>query len=355
MCKFGGAVYNDTMITITVGANDEHRRLDRFLRQYFDAAPLSLIYRLIRKDVKVNGKRSSREAMLREGDTITVYMDAAAAGALRSDRTKGLSGGQRSGRPRRQFSVLYEDASVLVVGKPAGLLTHGDAHEKKNTLVNQVEGYLLAKGDYVPSRENTFRPAPVHRLDRNTSGLVVFGKTAEALRTYGALLSDKNAVEKEYRTIALGEFRDTLRLQGTLLRDEEANRSHLVASRASRAGRPATESDEKQGKAIETVALPLATAQGYTLVKVLLLTGRTHQIRLHLAESGHPIAGDPKYGDAAANQALRAKYGLRGQLLHCAAMTFHEGPLAGRRIACPEPKAFREIQRDIFGETAENE
>ena len=191
--KQGYSVYNNMMVKITAGPNDAHRRLDRFLRQYFDKAPLSLIYKMIRKDVKVNGKRQSRETLLEEGDEICVYMTEEQADALRSTR--------RTWHVRKQFRVLYEDDQVLFTGKPFGLLTHGDRHEKKNTLVNQVEGYLMEKGDFVPDRENHFRPAAVNRLDRNTTGIVVFGKTQEALRTYTALMRDKEAVDKEYLAI----------------------------------------------------------------------------------------------------------------------------------------------------------
>ena len=316
------------MVTIKAGTNDAQRRLDRFLRQYFDKAPLSLIYKMIRKDVKVNGKRASRETLLSEGDEISVYISEEQAEALRSTR--------RVWHVRRQFKVLYEDEQVLFVGKPFGLLTHGDKTEKKNTLVNQVEGYLMEKGDYSPAKENHFRPAAVNRLDRNTTGIVLFGKTQEALRTYTALMRDKEAVDKEYLAIVTGRIEETLMLRDRMVRDETDNRSRLA----------------EEGKWMETLVTPLAASGKYTLVRVRILTGRTHQIRLHLAEVGHPILGDPKYGAPKINEAAKKEYGVRGQLLHCAAMRFHEGPLAGKTIECPPPDTFTRIQKALFKENA---
>lgn len=326
------AVYNIMMISIKAGSNDAHRRLDRFLRQYFDKAPLSLIYRMIRKDVKVNGKRKSRDAMLEEGDEITVYITDEQADALRSER--------RVWHVRRQFRVLYEDDEVLFVSKPFGLLTHGDRTEKKNTLVNQVEGYLIEKGDYVPARENHFRPASVNRLDRNTTGIVVFGKTQEALKTYTALMRDKEAVDKEYLAIVKGSLKESLTLRGSMVREETGNRSRL------------TDGSGENSKQMETVVTPLADNGRYTLVQVRILTGRTHQIRLHLADAGYPILGDPKYGDPKENQKAKNAYGIRGQLLHCASMSFHAGPLEGKTVTCPPPASFMKVQKSLFGEIA---
>jgi len=331
------------MVKITAGPNDAHRRLDRFLRQYFDKAPLSLIYKMIRKDVKVNGKRQSRETMLEEGDEISVYISEEQADALRSTR--------RTWHVRKQFRVLYEDDQVLFAGKPFGLLTHGDRHEKKNTLVNQVEGYLMEKGDYVPDRENHFRPAAVNRLDRNTTGIVVFGKTQEALQTYTALMRDKEAVDKEYLAIVTGRIEAPLTLRDRMVRDERDNRSVILADGPEGESAGGT-ADAETGKWMETIVTPIASGRQYTLVRVRILTGRTHQIRLHLAEAGHPILGDPKYGDPKKNADAKARYGVRGQLLHCAAMRFHDGPLAGKTIECPPPETFTKIQKALFKENA---
>ena len=163
------------MVKIMIGENEAGQRVDRFLRKYLGGAPLSAIYRIIRKDLKVNGRRVREDTLLTLGDEVTLYMTQEQLEASRKPaRTRPSA--------RRQFQIVYEDDQVLIVSKPKGLLVHGDAKEKKNTLTNQVCGYLQERGEYDPSREKTFTPAPANRIDRNTSGLVIFGKTAPALR-----------------------------------------------------------------------------------------------------------------------------------------------------------------------------
>lgn len=156
------------MIEIIITENQGGQRLDRFLKKYFDKAPLSLIYKMIRKDVKVNGKRSTKEAMIQAGDRLAVYLSEEEAKALQTQKKRV--------RAKRQFSIAYEDENLLIAEKPFGLLTHGDKTEKKNHLANQVVDYLIEKGEYNPRADRTFAPAPAGRLDRNTTGLVMFGK-----------------------------------------------------------------------------------------------------------------------------------------------------------------------------------
>ncbi|MDO4518567.1 MAG: RluA family pseudouridine synthase, partial [Bacillota bacterium] len=185
------------MIKIEISGNDSGQRLDRFLKKYLKRAPLSTIYKTIRKDLKLNGKRAKEDTILNEGDEISLY--------LSEDRIKKLTAPVKSRKAKKQFKVAYEDEEVLIVEKPWGLLTHGDSHEKKNTLMNQVCGYLQDKGEYNPSSERTFTPSPVNRLDRNTTGLVIFGKTAEALRQLTKLIRLRDGISKFYITIVAGD------------------------------------------------------------------------------------------------------------------------------------------------------
>ena len=152
------------MVKIEIGKNEQNQRLDKFLRKYLANAPLSFIYKAIRKDVKVNGKRGKEDTLLQLGDEVTLYISETDMEKFRKER--------RGGRVKRQFSIAYEDENILAAVKPYGLLTHGDSREKKNHLANQVIDYLIEKGDYNPRIEKTFTPAPVNRLDRNTTGLV---------------------------------------------------------------------------------------------------------------------------------------------------------------------------------------
>ena len=165
--------------------------------------------------------------------------------------------------------------------------------EKKHTLVNQVTDYLIEKGEYVPRVEKSFSPAAVNRLDRNTTGLVLFGKNGMALRTLNRMMKDKDAVGKYYLTVLCGILKEERILLGNLEKDEKKN---LVTI-------------SKTGRAVETRVRPVAYSSDgrYTFAEVRLMTGRTHQIRAHLAFAGHPVAGDGKYGDLSANREMSGK------------------------------------------------
>lgn len=171
------------MFKIEITENQANQRLDRFLKKYFNNASLGTIYKLIRKDVKVNGKRANESTLLANGDELTLYISDETAAGLRKEK--------RRVKVKKQFKIAYEDNDLLIVEKPFGLLTHGDRTEKKNHLANQVIDYLIEKGDYNPRTETTFVPAPANRLDRNTTGLVIFGKNAAALQKLNRIIREK--------------------------------------------------------------------------------------------------------------------------------------------------------------------
>lgn len=325
------------MIKITVGENESGQRLDRFFKKYYKKAPLSYIYKLIRKDVKVNGKRAAADSMICTGDEITVYISDEESREYREERQFAAA--------RRSFRIAYEDENILVAEKPAGLLTHGDAHEKKNHLANQVIDYLIGKGEYHPARNSTFAPAPANRLDRNTTGLVLFGKNAESLRTLNRMLRDKDCVSKYYLTVVGGRLEKPLELHGRMVKDGGSNTVTVIPA----------EADE--GKTMHTRVRPLAAAQKggqvYTLAEVELVTGRTHQIRAHLAEAGYPIIGDAKYGDRRLNGSIANKYGLSTQFLHACRLSFVKGLdeleyLTGKEVRAELPEQLARIKEDLF-------
>ena len=315
-----------SMVKLIITENEGNQRLDRFLRKYLKRAPLSMIYKLIRKDVKVNGKRGHEDTVLQAGDSLVIYIP--------DDKLAELTAPVKKQKARRSFGIVYEDENVIVVNKPSGLLTHGDSHEKKNTLVNQVCGYLQDKGEYNPSVERTFAPAPANRLDRNTSGLVIFGKTAEALRELTEIIRDKENVRKIYMALVAGRMDGAADIDSRLVKNESTNKVRVAP--------------DGEGQSARTIVTGIRPGDEMSLVEVNLITGRTHQIRVHLSSAGHPVAGDPKYGSDKLNRRIRDKYGVTSQLLHAARLEMGEldgslAYLAGRVFEAPLPESFGKI------------
>ncbi len=356
------------MIRLTVTDKQSGQRLDRFLKKYFDGAPLSHIYRLIRRDTKVNGRRQAPDYMLATGDEIAVYVDEPTASSLQKSPPSGVDG-RRVPRARRQFGIAYEDELLLIVEKPFGLLTHGDRHEKKNHLTNQGVDYLIETGAYDPRADRPFVPAPAGRLDRNTTGLVMFGKTGPAMQALNRLLREKSeaaradigepdtagalTLTKRYLTIVAGTVRAPLRLRDRLTKDAARNRVTITAMDQT--------AEDADGQVTETLARPLATTSRgglpCTLLMVEIPTGRTHQIRAQLAAAGYPLIGDAKYGDSRVNARMKEDFGLTTHLLHCWQLAFEgEGAadgllsyMAGRTVQAPLPPQFRRIKDVLFG------
>ena len=325
------------MIKLTIGENQGNQRLDRFLKKYFAKASLGYIYKLIRKDVKVNGKRKTQETILEVGDELVIYISGEEAKSLQKEVKKVNA--------KKQFTVIYEDENILIAQKPFGLLTHGDGREKKNHLANQVIDYLISTGEYDPRVDRTFTPSPANRLDRNTTGLVIFGKKAAALQELNTMIRERDAIEKIYMTIVSGKVEGGLQLRDSMIKDERTNVVTITA--------------DEDGKSMETDITPVAYSKAgkpYTLVEAKIRTGRTHQIRVQLAGAGYPIIGDIKYGKPVINNYMKSKYDLTTQLLHAYKLVFAEcrqdGPLAylqGKEFVCPLPDRFERIKADIFG------
>ena len=326
------------MITVEINENDGGQRLDRFLRKYLPGAPLSRIYKIIRKDLKVNGRRAGAETLLAQGDVLDLY--------LAEEELSALRGEPRESKALRQFAIAYEDGRLLAVSKPFGLLTHGDGNEKKNTLANQVLSYLIQKGDYNPRAEKTFAPAPANRLDRNTTGLVLFGKDAATLKDLNRRLREREGIGKYYLTVVAGILPGPVTLTGRIRKDARGNVSALSEA-------------EEDARDVECRVRPLrhtpqppkgagkkpADGDGFTLVEVELLTGRSHQIRVQLAAAGHPIIGDAKYGNPRTNRIVRDRFGLTTQLLHAYRMV-----LPGLEIKAEPPAEFQRITGELFHE-----
>jgi len=296
------------MKTLTVGKNDADQRLDRFLRKAFPSLPASVIQKLIRtKRVKVNQKRARHDDRLSEGDLVSLYVGDELLAVPSEDEAYMLV-------ERPDLRIVYEDENILLLDKPAGLLCHSDGRETVNTLISHVRAYLYQKGEYRPDDENAFAPALCNRIDRNTGGIVIAAKNAESLRIINEKIRARE-IEKRYLCLVHGTLNPPAgALEGFILRDEKNKQVRVFRQ------------PHPGAKSAKTVYSTIASKDGLSLVECRLITGRTHQIRAQMAEAGHPLVGDGKYGVSSRSKALleesSAYSGMKYQALYSYKLTF---------------------------------
>lgn len=287
------------MKSFTVTKNDASLRLDKFIVKNCPALPSSLMFKYIRtKRIKVNGRRAEISTRLKEGDTVEAYINDEFFVSV---------------QPKYDFlsapaklDIVYEDENILLADKKQGLLVHPDKNEYGDTLIARIQHCLYDRGEYRPRDENSFRPALANRIDRNTGGIVIAAKNAESLR----ILCDKikyREIEKKYLAVIHGiPKKKTDLLEGYLEKNEDKNKVFLKSGKTD------------SSLTIKTRYTVLESRAGLSLVEVELLTGRTHQIRAHMASIGHPLLGDGKYGKSAADK----KMGFDKQALYSYSLKF---------------------------------
>ena len=317
-----------------IGPNEAGQRMDKYLSKYMDKAPKSFFYKMMRKkNIVLNGKKASGSEKLAEGDEITFFLSDETIGKFAKAEASGnYQQVKRLAAGKHLPDIVYEDSGMLFFNKPAGVLSQkskpGDI-----SLNEYLLGYLLNTKAVTEAELASFTPAVCNRLDRNTSGLVAAGKTLSALQELSRMFHDRS-MNKYYLTIAAGEMKEEAHLDGWIARDEKSLKSKVY---------PKEQENLPEGaQRIETSYVPLASNGKLTLLKVHLLTGRTHQIRAHLASQGHPLAGDTKYGGRKLNERLRQKYGLSHQLLHAWKLEFNCPKLT---VTAPPPALFCEIMK----------
>lgn len=345
------------MREIIVSRKEEGQQLVKLLAKYLADAPQSFFYKMLRKkNITLNGKKAEGKEKLAAGDRLCLYLSddtirlfggrAVLQGNVRGsgpDKSGGDSSrGKVSGEPFG-FSVLYEDEDILLVNKPAGLLTQ-KAAPGDISLNERIQEYLIAEGALSKEELLTFRPGVCNRLDRNTSGIVSAGKTIAGLQLLSEAFRERT-LKKYYYCIVAGEITSSAYLDGYLKKEAEGNRVLVLPVPAG--GEPPAGYER-----IQTAYRPLCVEDGFTMLEVELITGKTHQIRAHLAAEGHPVLGDVKYGQAAMEEQARS-LGLKYQLLHAGKLVFGIQPerfsyLNGKEITAEKPEQFRQIEDKLF-------
>jgi 23S rRNA pseudouridine955/2504/2580 synthase len=307
------------MKEIIIDSKNSGQKAEKFVRRYLSEAPLGYIYKAFRKkDIKANGHWIHKDYVLQEGDVVRIYVT--------DQQLADFSKPREATKANLPYPIIYEDEQVLLVDKPAGLLVIGDEDEKRNTLGRKVLDYLYFKGEFDPNN-HAFVPAPAHRLDRNTAGLVVFGKTDAALKELEELFKDRSEIEKRYTALVSGILKGKGEIDAPLKKNPESGLVSVTPI-------------ENGGKASLTRYVVQENFGDSTLVEAELVTGRTHQIRVHFQSIEHPIIGDGKYGDFAANRLYKSLYGFDHQFLHATSIRFKNvggilSALAGKTFVSP--------------------
>ena len=266
------------MKEFTIGPNDAGQRLDRWLAKTLPLLPAPLAQKYIRlKRVKVNGKGSKRDVRLQKGDVLQLYINDEFF-----DRPTPENAFVSVFKP--QLDILFEDEHLLLLNKRPGMVVHPDDRERVNTLVTHIQAYLYQKKEWSPYWENSFAPALCNRIDRNTGGIVIAAKTAEALRVMNQKVRDRE-LQKLYLCVVHGMMKPREgQLKGYILKDEDKAQVKVY------------DHPVPGGKTAVTLYRTLDARNGLSLVECDLVTGRTHQIRAQFAAAGHPLLGDGKYG-----------------------------------------------------------
>ena len=288
------------MKEITVTKNDANQRLDRFVGKAVPLLPDSLLQKYIRlKRIKLNGKGAKRDDKLAAGDVLQLYINDEFF-EMPSEENAYL----KVSAPR--LTVVYEDENILLVDKKPGVLCHSAGEWTYDTLIANIQAYVFQKGEWNPRKENSFSPALCNRIDRNTGGIVIAAKNAEALRIMNEKIKERE-IDKYYLCAVYGKPSPP----SGVLRDwifKDAAKNQVFVKKQSCPG----------AKEAVTEYRTLQTKQGLSLVECRLLTGRTHQIRAQMAEKGNPLLGDGKYGLEHKNR----QYGEKAQALYSYRLRF---------------------------------
>ncbi len=316
------------MRTLIVKENEKGQRLDKLLAKYLNMAPKSFLYKMLRKkNIVLNGKKAVGSEVLSYGDQIVLYLSEETIEKFIKEKKIEIV--------ENKLDILYEDANVLFLNKPVGVLSQ-KAKTSDISITEMVLSYLLEKGEMSKEDLKSFSPSVCNRLDRNTTGILAAGKSLLGLQGLSEVFKDRS-IEKYYLCMVKGEKKEEELLEGFLSKDPYINQVTIKKQAQSEEDLP-----------IRTLYAPLASNGEVTLLKVKLITGRSHQIRAHLASIGNPIIGDGKYGDIQLNRYYKKKYQVMSQLLHSYKLVLPPflgelSYLSGLVVKAPLPDLFFQV------------
>lgn len=323
------------MQQIEIRKNEAGQRLDKFLHKFMPLAPTSFFYKMLRKkNITLNNKRAEGSEKLMIGDKLSLYLSDETIQNFKKE-THTFDEYEKAFHVLKNIEIVYEDEHVILMNKPAGVLSQ-KAGASDLSLNEWMIGYLLAQKHLGEKELLTFKPSICNRLDRNTMGLVIGAKSLEGSQKMSQLIKE-HKIRKFYRMLVMGKVEKEETLEGFLIKDQESNKVRLT-----------TKESKDKSAYIKTRYYPLQVFSDKTLVEAELITGKPHQIRIHLSSTGHPLLGDYKYGNRQWNDKYKKFFSVNSQLLYANRLEFPElkSPfenLSRRRIEIPAPFIFYQI------------
>ena len=317
------------MISFKIIDTESGQTLEKYVRKVLNTAPLSFIYKLFRKkDIKVNGHWEKEKYTLNVDDEVSIYVTDSQLEEFKK---------KNDYQPNDSIQdwIIYEDKNILLINKPRGVLVQKDDHSNDKALDQLVIEYLMYKGEYDPQKEQGFKPGPAHRIDRNTSGIVIFGKNHASLVYLFELLKNHELIGKHYISLVCGDVEEDGVVEAPLRKNFDQKK--VVVASVKDGGKPS-----------KTIYHVLEHLNGYTLLDLTLVTGRTHQIRAHMSYIRYHVVGDTKYGDFKVNNLFKKEYGFENQFLHASELHFGklEKPLenlSSKSFKAEMPDEYKEL------------
>ncbi len=290
------------MKNLVINAENANQRLDKFLLKYLNQSSKAFIYKMLRKKrIKLNNKKAEGNEILQPSDVLSFYISEETLDSFKSEKILKLN------RPKH-LEIIYEDSNILIINKEQNLLSHPESKNDKDSLIDRILFYLHEKNEFDLSKNSVFTPALCNRLDRNTTGIVICGKNLAAVQEINRAISDRK-ISKYYFALVSGVVKENKTIQTSYYKDSDSNTAFLLQGSGN-------------DNEIVTIIEPISNYNNYTLLRINLVTGKSHQIRLHLKSIGNPIVGDRKYGDEKINRIFEKI--VKRQLLHAGEIIFSQ-------------------------------